>query len=95
MASTNAAKPATAETVNGLQNLAIKSDKKILSKPASRRAQALTVIGRITESHAMQLRVAISEWRGERKLEIRETTRIVGEMYFPAGAGVTLPSAFK
>jgi hypothetical protein len=65
MASTNAAKPTTAETVNGLQNLATKSDKKILSKPASRRAQALTVIGTITKSHAMQLRVAISECRGQ------------------------------
>jgi hypothetical protein len=54
------------------------------------RAQALTVIGSVPKSHTSQLRVSVSEWRGERKLELHETTRVMGEAFFPAGTPVTL-----
>jgi len=61
-----------------------------LDKSRRTRAQALTVIGAIEKSHTSRLRIAISEWRGERKLELHETTRIVGETYFPSGAPLTI-----
>jgi hypothetical protein len=54
------------------------------------RAQALTIIGAIEKSHTSRLRIAISEWRGERKLELHETTRLMGETFFPVGAPITL-----
>jgi 4-hydroxy-3-methylbut-2-enyl diphosphate reductase IspH len=90
MPPTDGAKGTAAATASALQNCpATKSDSQTL-KRAGGRAQALAVIGSIPKSSSSQLRVAVSEWRGERKLEIRETTRIVGETFFPAGAGITL-----
>jgi hypothetical protein len=90
MPPTHAAKGAAAATASALQNCPVTTSDKQISKRAGARAQALTVIGSIPKSSSSQLRVAVSDWRGERKLEIREATRIVGETYFPAGAGLTL-----
>jgi hypothetical protein len=42
------------------------------------------------KSGSSQLRVAISEWRGERKLELRECTRLFGETFFTAGTRLTI-----
>jgi hypothetical protein len=58
---------------------------------STKRKQAhLVVLGSIPKSNSSQLRVAISEWRSERKIELRETTLLLGSTYFPAGVGVTL-----
>jgi hypothetical protein len=90
MASTNSAKGAAAATANALQKLsATKSDNRTFKRPAGR-AQALTVIGSITKSNSSQLRISISTWRGERKLELRECTRVFGKTFFPAGAPLTM-----
>jgi hypothetical protein len=34
--------------------------------------------------------VLISEWRGQRKVEVRDYTAVIADVYFAAGAGVTL-----
>jgi hypothetical protein len=60
------------------------------NKPPRGRTQALTIIGAVPKSHTSRLRIAISEWRGERKLELHETTRVMGETYFPSGAPLTI-----
>jgi len=57
---------------------------------SAKRAQALTVIGSIKKSTASQLRIAVTEWRGERRLELQETTRLFGETFFPSGKPLTL-----
>jgi hypothetical protein len=57
---------------------------------SAKRAQVLTVLGSIKKSNASQLRISISTWRDERKLELRECTRLFGETFFPAGAPLTI-----
>jgi Transcriptional Coactivator p15 (PC4) len=90
MPPTHGAKGAAAATASALQNCpATKSDSQTSKRPGGR-AQALAVIGSIPKSSSSQLRVAVSEWHGSRKIELRETTRVFGETYFPAGAGITL-----
>ena len=59
-------------------------------KSLAARKQASTVIGSIPKSHASQLRVAVSEWRGQRKVEFRECTKIIGEVFYPVGVPLTL-----
>jgi hypothetical protein len=90
MPPTYGAKGAAAATASALQNCPVITSDKQTSKRAGGRAQALAVIGSIPKSHSVQLRVAVSEWRGEKRLELREATRVVGDVYFPAGAGITL-----
>jgi hypothetical protein len=53
------------------------------STAANCRKQALVVIGEISKGDCCGLRVAVSEWRGDHKVEIAETTKIVGDVYFP------------
>jgi len=45
----------------------------------------------ISKGHATELRVLLTEWRNQRKIELRDYTAIIPGCYFPAGAGVTLP----
>jgi hypothetical protein len=51
---------------------------------------ALQTIGAIQKGHSSQLRVLISEWRGQRKVELRDYTAVIADVYFAGGAGVTL-----
>jgi hypothetical protein len=44
----------------------------------------------VPKGHTSHLRVAVSEWRGEHKLELHECTRVVGEVVFPSRTPITL-----
>jgi len=57
---------------------------------ATRRRQqdALAVI---TKSGTAQVRIFVTEWRGQRKIEIREYTAVIPRTYFQSGGGITLP----
>ena len=52
--------------------------------------QALTVIASIPKSPCSQFRIAISEWRGARKLELREMTSLIPGIFYPVGAPLVL-----
>ena len=56
--------------------------------PSRRADQAL--IAAIDKSHSCQLRVSISTWRGQTKVELADFTAVVSGIYFQAGAGVSL-----
>jgi hypothetical protein len=81
--------PATAMT-GALEDIQAAKPNVSRNKPVGGRAQALSVISTIPKSNASQLRISISTWRDERKLELRECTRLFGETFFPAGAPLTI-----
>jgi hypothetical protein len=62
----------------------------IISKRHQRKQASLEIVGEISRGHSSQLRVAVSTWHGQRKLELRECTRLFGETFFPAGTPVTI-----
>jgi hypothetical protein len=49
-----------------------------------------TIIATIDKSRSSQLRVSISEWRGQCRAEIREATALIPTIFFPTSAGVTI-----
>ena len=53
-------------------------------------ASSPTVVATIDKSRSSQLRIAISEWRGKRRAEIREATATIPGLFFPTSAGVML-----
>jgi hypothetical protein len=80
----------------GLASRASKSDQQTSSSQKvlqhnSRSTQPLFVVASVPKSETSQLRLAISHWRGENKLELRETTRLFGETFYPAGTPLWLP----
>lgn len=60
-----------------------------MSATRSSRASAQRLVATIDTGTASQVRVHLSTWRGETKLEIKPYTKTV--VFMPAGAGVTLP----
>jgi hypothetical protein len=62
----------------------------IITKRHERKQASLEIIGEISRGHSSQLRVAVSQWRGERKIEIRECTRLFDQTFFPVGKPLTL-----
>jgi len=60
-----------------------------LTKP--KRCSNQVTVATITKSHSCQLRVSISTWRGQTKVEIADLTSVIPSIYFQAGAGVTIP----
>ena len=49
-----------------------------------------TIIATIDKSRSSQLRVSLSECRGQRRAEIREATATIPNIYFNTSAGVML-----
>jgi hypothetical protein len=62
---------------------------KIISKPGQRK-QALEIIGAVDQGNCSQVRVGVSHWRGDHKVELRTCTRVFGGIFFPAGPPVTI-----
>lgn len=71
----------------GLERAATKSGSQ-LSSPSRRSSQDL--IATIDKSLSCQLRVSLSTWRGQTKIEIADFTSVIPGTYFQSGAGVTL-----
>jgi hypothetical protein len=62
-----------------------------LRNTAARRSeQTHCVIATIDKGRSSQLRVGITSWRGQNKLELREATATVPGVYMPTPNGVTL-----
>jgi hypothetical protein len=63
------------------------------SKGKSRAAQrsSLETVAEIEKSRSAKVRISISNWRGEAKIEIRETSSVIPGIYFPTSSGVTIP----
>jgi hypothetical protein len=78
------------EPRNAVQAGTLNSLPNTKAKRPNQRA-ALSVVGEIPKADCSQLRVAISEWRGERKIELRECSRVFGSIFFPTGVPVTIP----
>jgi hypothetical protein len=57
----------------------------------SRSGPSTTIIATIDKSRSSQLRVSITQWRGQRKIELRELTAVIPGTFFPTSAGVTAP----
>jgi hypothetical protein len=55
------------------------------------RSTAKFYVRSISKDQTTELRVLLTEWRGQRKVELRDYTAVIPGCYFPAGAGVTLP----
>ena len=49
-----------------------------------------TVVATIDTSRSSQLRIAISQWRAKRRVEVREATAVIPGIFFPTRAGVML-----
>ena len=64
-------------------------DQKRSDNPLSRSGPS-TTIATISKSRSSQLRVSISEWRGQRRAEIREATALIPTVFFPTSAGVSI-----
>ena len=52
--------------------------------------QATSIVAAITKSRSSQLRISISDWRGQRRAEIREATALIPSIFFPTSAGVSI-----
>jgi len=92
MAFTNAEKPATAETMNGLR----KTDRSggLIDKiDTAARSKKQPPIASIAKGYGAELRVSLTEWRGETKLHLQDATATIPGVFFPAGAGITLAIA--
>jgi hypothetical protein len=48
------------------------------------------LIASINKSHSTQLRVSLSTWRGQRKVDLADFTSVVPGTYFQSGSGVSL-----
>ena len=42
------------------------------------------------KTHSAQLRVLVTEWRGQRKIELADFPRVISGVYFQASSGVSL-----
>jgi hypothetical protein len=60
-------------------------------RPSKSRSPAQELIAEIDKSHSSRLRISLTEWHGERKVEIRECSATIPGIYFPTSAGVTIP----
>ena len=66
-------------------------DQKRSDNPLSRPSPSSpTIISTISKSRSSQLRVLLSEWRGQRRAEIREATATIPNIYFNTSAGIML-----
>ena len=90
MRSPHRKRPAAAATASGSRKLDLLASE---ISPSIRRARsaAQVHVQSISKGHAAELRVLLTEWRNQRKVELRDYTAIIPGCYFPAGAGVTLP----
>jgi hypothetical protein len=52
---------------------------------------AQQVIATINKSRSCELRVSLTSWRGDNKVELRDAVATIPGIFFPTGAGVTLP----
>jgi hypothetical protein len=52
--------------------------------------RAITTIGSIQKSHSCQLRVSVSTWREQTKVEISDFSAVIPGTFFQAGNGITL-----
>jgi hypothetical protein len=58
-----------------------------MSNPDNRTRTAQQVFARISKGRGCELRVLLTTWRGEQRLEIREATATVPNVFMPTGAG--------
>jgi hypothetical protein len=90
MTSTDTKRPVSA----GAENPPLNSDRsggQIGSEFNSRRGAAQELVAAIDTGHAIQLRIFISRWRYNTKLEIRPYSATVPQVFMPCGPGVSLP----
>ena len=59
----------------------------------ARSAQALVTVAEITKSYSSRVRVSLSTWKGEHKVELRDLTATIPGCFFPTRDGVTLDVA--
>ena len=59
------------------------------NKPKTEK-QARTVVATIDTGRSAQLRVSLTTWRGSHKVELRDYTATIPNVFFPTSAGVTL-----
>jgi hypothetical protein len=88
MASPHSAKGAP-PTGNAPQSLATTNGQQTFKRTGGR-GQALTVVGAIGKGNGAQLRVGVSRWRDQVKVELRECSLLMAELHFPVGTRVTL-----
>ena len=62
----------------------------ILHTPPHRSRPAQAVIASISKGHCSELRISLGTWRGNHKIEIREATATIPNVYMPTPNGVTL-----
>ena len=48
------------------------------------------LIAMIDKTHSCQLRVSLSSWRDEHKIELADFTSVIPGIYFQAGPGISL-----
>jgi len=62
------------------------------NSPSDRAAQApKATVAEIELSHCCRLRIALVEWRGARKLELRIATAQIPNVFVPTSDGFSLP----
>jgi hypothetical protein len=69
-----------------------RTEEKINSRGNRRKQASLEIIGEIEKSPSTRVRIGISSWRSEFKIEIREATSVTAGIYFPTSYGVTIPA---
>jgi hypothetical protein len=91
MSPSNKRRPAAAATASGPRKRDLLAGEIISPSIRRCRSAAQVLVKSISKGHATELRVLLTEWRNQRKVELRDYTAIIPGCYFPAGAGVTLP----
>jgi hypothetical protein len=89
MASKNAERLATAETVNE----PLKTDRlrgAICSSSSKSRVANQSFVSRINTGHTNQVRVHLYRWRDQTKIEIKPYSATVPGVFMPCGPGVAL-----
>jgi hypothetical protein len=51
---------------------------------------SLKITGEIQKFHCCRLRIGISSWRGQHKVELRDCSALIPDIYFPDANGVTI-----
>jgi hypothetical protein len=59
-------------------------------QPRAAKARPTQLVAIIEKSRSTQLRVMLTSWRGDHRIEIREATVLISGSYFATASGITI-----